>query len=65
MLLGTVPDARYAPVEGFAASAEEITIGADTWHLFPFLKAGSNMLPLYSGDVVDSGLLGVAYKEVP
>ena len=51
-----MPDCRYLNGENFEPS-EEISLGPDTWKLFPFIKKAS------SG--VHSGNSFVAYKKVP
>lgn len=56
--LGSMADVRMISMEGFA-TGEEVTIGSDTWLVFPFIRksigsiAGSNY----------SYMMGVAYRK--
>lgn len=53
--IGWQPDVRYVNIGDFEA-AEEVTIGSDTWVLFPWQKRGSTTDTSYYA--------GVAYKKV-
>jgi len=67
MLLGTPYDVRLINLRHFQGG-DTLTIGADTWHLFPLWTKGANHLfaPVDgSGDVTDSGYFGLAYKQIP
>lgn len=67
MLLGTPYDVRLINIRHFQGG-DTITIGADTWYLFPLWTKGGNhpFAPVDgSGDSTDSGYFGLAYKQIP
>lgn len=74
-LLGHIPDVRFCSMEGREPN-ETITIGGDTWHLFPMFRkttdgvsilgdAYKNTFASGSAPNDDSNLMGLAYKENP
>lgn len=68
VLLGTVPDCRYANIEGLGSGLKIVTVGADSWYVFPYQVAGTEPLFQFDGPsstISDSGMFGLAYKLVP
>jgi len=59
-LMGYVPDIRWINMYGLI-TAQEVTVGADTWVVFPITRKGNNGL---SYDQEQSYNFGVAYKKV-
>lgn len=61
--LGQMPNMRFCRMDGLAAG-DEITVGADTWKIFPRIRKTTiaEMDDLY---VVGSGPAAYAYKKVP
>jgi len=59
-LMGYYPDVRTVNLEGLNP-AQEITVGSDTWVVFPITRKGNNGL---SFDQEQSYNFGLAYKKV-
>ncbi len=68
VIVGTIPDARYANIEGLGTDLKIITVGADSWYAFPLFRAGVESLVQFQGGggtLSSSGMYGLAYKLVP
>jgi hypothetical protein len=59
--IGSFPNVRFCNITKFTP-AQEITIGSDTWKVFPMIRKGSHP----GGAAAPySGIYGYAYKKVP
>lgn len=62
MFVGVAPNVRFCSVNGIAPGAE-LTIGSDTWVVFPVLRK-TDWNELNVGRHITSGYTGYAYKKV-
>ena len=60
--LGAFPNVRYLNIANFAPG-QEITIGTDTWKVFPMLRKGVGTSGSTSGDIPYSDNHGYAFKK--
>jgi hypothetical protein len=56
-LLGTIPDLRFINIK-YLDPAEEFTVGAETWKVFPWIKKQN-----LGGTNVESKNMGLAYRK--